>query len=275
MASKNKARKSRRKAWDELTERGKLRRISKSPYYSQYMAERRRIQRQTRQAISEGYIPTTEMLPPVPKKLDAGSVRRLKKVTPKYIRDRSDLIQLTGEESGTVIKTAKVKPRATKAKAIQQAQEELQKKQEKEEKDEQWREQRQRQDEANKRRLKQDQQYARQFDVGAITERKVRGVLDDHRRDFPNTVADLERMIESAEGDEGYDELWSRLSEHEDLVDTLEEIFYKAGDHISVTAFNHFREIVLNRVMSAEEMRDAQDMYEQDQMNSFDIDEEP
>lgn len=253
----------------------------------EYRKERNRIQRQMNRMHKRGYYGMEDMLPAIPKKITKASVRRLKRITTKDLYDKADFIDLTtGEviatgEQGRAIErkraTEKAQETRRKRREVQAWQKEIQEagERDRQAREEQWREQRQRQDEQNKRRLQQDQQYARQFDTGAITERKVRGVLDDHRRDFPNTVADLERLIESAEGDEGYDELWSRLSEHDDLVDTLEEIFYKAGDHISVTAFNHFREIVLNRVMSAEEMRDAQDMYEQDQNNSFDIDEEP
>lgn len=252
----------------------------------EYRKERNRIQRQINRMHRRGYYGMEDMLPAKPKKVTKASVRRLKRITTKDLYDKADFIDLTtGEvlgngEQGRVIErkraTAKAQETRRKRRESEAWKREVDEagKHDREQREQEWKQRRQRQDEENKRRLQQDQQYAKQFDTGAITERKVRDVLDEHRRDFPNTVADLERILDSAEGDEGHDELWARLSEHDDLVDTIEEIFYKAGDHISVSAFNHFREIVLNRVMSAEEMRDAEDKYEQDQNNSFDIDEE-
>lgn len=256
----------------------------------EYRKERNRIQRQINRMHRRGYYGMEDMLPAKPKKVTKASVRRLKRITTKDLYDKADFIDLTtGEVLGTGEQGRAIerKRSAVKAQETRRARKRAQEQQsyagqvqqamerDRRVREEQWQEQRRRKDEDNKRRLQQDQQYADQFASGVLTEEAVRAVLDNMRKDFPNTVADIERLIETAEGDEGHDRFWARMSEHPELLDSLEEVFYKSGDHISVTAFNNFKQIVTGHAMSAEEMRDSQDRYEQDQMNSFDIDEEP
>ena len=64
----------------------------------EYMKERKRI----RQAISSqkksGYIVPENLLPDIPKRITKASINRLKKITPKTIRSKSELIDFTTGE---------------------------------------------------------------------------------------------------------------------------------------------------------------------------------
>lgn len=270
MASKKKARKSRQKAWNELTDRGKLRQLSKSPYYSQYMTERRRIQRQTRKAEAEGYVPTTEMLPEIPKKLTAGSVKRMQKVTPKYIRDRSDLMQLTGEEAGTVIKEAKVKPKPTKRRAVQQAQEETRKRREEEE----FQRERRQRDKEERERLERDAEARRKFDEGNMIAEQIESLISDIEDTFSRDLSKYAREAwdKAKAGDRRA--LYNRLAEHPEVIDSLKDSYYqnRSGDHFSPVAFNNFLSIIQGETLSAEQMQDVQTAYERRQAYDDDID---
>lgn len=73
------------------------RKKSTSKVQQQYRKERKRIQRQMNRMLARGYI-LPEVLPPVPKKITAGSIRRLKKITTKKLYDMADFQDLTTGE---------------------------------------------------------------------------------------------------------------------------------------------------------------------------------
>lgn len=64
----------------------------------EYMKERRRIQQAISQQKKSGYIVPENLLPTIPKRITKASINRLKKITPKTIRSKSELIDFrTGE----------------------------------------------------------------------------------------------------------------------------------------------------------------------------------
>lgn len=76
----------------------------------EYMKERKRIQKAISQQKKSGYIIPENLLPDIPKRITKASINRLKKITPKMIRSKSDLIDFTtGEiitkESSSYIKS--------------------------------------------------------------------------------------------------------------------------------------------------------------------------
>lgn len=262
-----------------------------------YNKERGRIQRQISRMRKRGYMGMEDMLPPIPKKITKASVRRLKKITTKDLYDKADFVDLTtGEVLGTgqqgraierkqaSQRAAQTRKRRARQRLQQQEQPEEQQdfsaevqraiEHERQKAEEEWQRRKARED-AEKRRQMQEQEYARQFGSGVLMEQKVRAILDAHRQEWPRTVADIESDIANAEGDEGHDEFWERLADNPEFTEDLEEVFYKAGDRIDPAAFNKVRTAIRNRPMSAQEARSAQDLYESDQYDAFDIDEEP
>lgn len=267
-----------------------------SPVVQQYNRERGRIQRQINRMRQRGYMGMEDMLPPKPKKITAGSVRRLKKITTKDLYDKADFVDLTtGEVIATGTEARAEERRASARKAAQtrarKRRQRVQSQQEeqptyadevqqaiennREEMENRWRQQREQADAENRRRMEEEQEYARQFASGEIMRDHVMSVLDSMRQEWPSTVSSIEELIDNAEGDEGYDRFWDRMAEQPEFLDSLEQVFYKSGDHISPTAFNNVRRVILNRAMSAQESREAQDTFERDQYSAFDIDEEP
>lgn len=63
-----------------------------------YMKERKRIQQAISREKKSGYIVPESLLPDIPKRITKASINRLKKITPKTIRSKSELIDFTTGE---------------------------------------------------------------------------------------------------------------------------------------------------------------------------------
>lgn len=64
----------------------------------EYMKERKRIRQAISQQKKSGYIVPENLLPDIPKRITKASINRLKKITPKMIRSKSELIDFTTGE---------------------------------------------------------------------------------------------------------------------------------------------------------------------------------
>lgn len=64
----------------------------------EYMKERRRIQQAISREKKSGYIVPESLLPDIPKRITKASINRLKKITPKTIRSKSELLDFTTGE---------------------------------------------------------------------------------------------------------------------------------------------------------------------------------
>ena len=64
----------------------------------EYMKERKRIQQAISRQKKSGYIVPENLLPDIPKRITKASINRLKKITPKTIRSKSELIDFTTGE---------------------------------------------------------------------------------------------------------------------------------------------------------------------------------
>ena len=64
----------------------------------EYMKERKRIRQAISQQKKSGYIVPENLLPDIPKRITKASINRLKKITPKMIRSKSQLVDFTTGE---------------------------------------------------------------------------------------------------------------------------------------------------------------------------------
>lgn len=265
-----KAQKRKEKPWEQLTERGKLRRLRKSPYYQEYMQERKRIQRLTRKLERKGYQPVQDTLPPVPKKLTVGSVRVLQKRTEKYIKDRSDFIALTDtdeHQQGEVIKEAKVKKRRTKREAVRQAEEHLQ--QQKEQQD--FERKRRKLDKAQRERLERESEYQEQLRSAKLAEQRLYDFLDSMESDNRSKVAYLRQLA-----DEHREGLGNRIIENPDIFSAIEQVIESdgKGSGAGSAAWSRVVQVITGTSLSAEQAKQVSDKYEKDLAYNFDPDEQ-
>lgn len=81
------------------------RKTKKSEIRQSYMKERKRIQNILSRLKKEGYVPTRDILPPIPKKVTEGSIRRLQKITPSKVRQNSVYLN---RETGEIIDSSNI-----------------------------------------------------------------------------------------------------------------------------------------------------------------------
>lgn len=68
----------------------------------EYRKERKRVRDLIRRMKKRGYIDLDDVLPPIPKKITEGSVRRLKEITPKKLQEKAQYVASGGQVvSGT------------------------------------------------------------------------------------------------------------------------------------------------------------------------------
>ena len=254
----------------------------KSTIKAAYIKERKRIQRQTNRMKKRGYEFSTDPLPPIPKRITAASVRRLKQITTKKLYEAAQYVDKTWGEilPGRKGRARERKKTAEKISATlkQKAKwkkdlEDLIKKHRTESEDEYQaqKKRRQKQEEEDKRRLTTDESFQSSFEPWRIAKINVENRFSEVELDFPRTTAKLKAAFSAAEQREGVKEFWTRISEVPDFMTTFDDIFYKAGDHISPLAFNRVMAIINNRASTAQEAKDMQDTFETDAA-SFDFD---
>lgn len=248
-----------------------------NPYRQSFQRERNRIRRQIKRMLERGYTISID-LPKVPKKITAGSVRKLKRITTEKLYktgyysyyENGELKMVSGlqgrkMERQRAAKSASITRARRKAERIS-AQKVAQRKAE--EFAERWE-----RDRENIDRLFADENYALQFTKLQITKRKFEDVLSDKALSWPKTVDKIRNELQQAIETEGEDTVYQRLADNPTVLDSLEETFYKEGDHINPKAFNSLTETIKGKALSAEEQRESQERFENDLANHFDPDE--
>lgn len=289
---------AKKKQWESLTETGKLRRLSKSKYYSDYKKERDRIKRQMNRMEQRGYVvPEQDILPPIPKKLTQGSINRLRKITTKKMYDASDFVELT--ETGDIkrIVPGRVGREIERSKSARKG---VQTKQKRDREQpvsgidtgvtapagsykstvddwaksqiDKWKKEQKLQDAVNVQRMLQDPEYADQFRASEQLRRKVTDLMDSIRATYPRVTTELQMAIEEATRREGYNSLWERLSDTPEFLDAVEDYKYKESDQVSPAAFNQMLSKIQNRPLSGEQARNLEEAHEQDTQRYSDID---
>lgn len=215
-----------------------------------YFKERARIQSQQRSMLRRGYIISADALPPIPKKITAGSVRRLKKITSKKLYDSADFMDLTSGD----ITSGRRGREIERERAAQKGAETRQEKQ--------WEQERRRQDEEDKHRIQFDKDYAHQFDKGNMMKRRVYDAINERASANPAMADRLKSLLEEGEDEQG-EELWNRLADNPDVIDTIEGVFYESS-YQSILAYNSLQVIIFNRALTVEETKESNDIYESD-----------
>lgn len=242
-------------------------RKAQSPTQRQYYQQRRRIQNLASRARKRGYIVPEEYLPAIPKKITQASVRRLKNITPKSFYDKIDFLdQTTGEvmsgRAGRRQEREESARKAVETRIKRKAEEDERRRQEYFERE------RRKQDAIDRENMTRPE-YSKQFDKGLLMKQKVEETLDNLRASFGISVAELTDLIRFQESEEQY--FWYRLADNPEILDEMENIFYESEGvvHISVSAFTKVKSIIMQRPLSAQELRDTEDSYELDQAQGY------
>lgn len=87
---------------------------------NEYRKERKRVRDLIRRMKKRGFIDLDDVLPPIPKKITAGSVRRLQEITPRKLQEKARYVKPGGEiVSGRAGRLYEIKQASKKAAATQ------------------------------------------------------------------------------------------------------------------------------------------------------------
>ena len=257
-----------------------------SPIAQQYRKERKRIQNQMRRMEKRGYIFEKNPLPSIPKKITAGSVRRLEQLTTKKLYEKAIFVDrqygdvLSGQQGRARERRESAKKASKTLKQKNETKKYMAKliRDNRKESDERYKrrkEERKKRDEESKRRIRQEREFYDRFSRGHEARNSVLELLDEKENGWPNIVVSLKNAIREGESREGKDAFWERIADYPELFDDMEEIFYFEGDHIRPGAFNRVLSLFNNSPLSGAEAREMQDRYEADvSYNYVDPDEE-
>lgn len=260
-----------------------------SPVVQQYNRERSRIQRQINRMHQRGYMGMEDMLPPKPKKITAGSVRRLKKITTKDLYDKADFVDLTtGEviatgQQGRAIERKQSAQRAAQTRARKKREREFQKslddygqevqediKREREQKDAEWQRRREQRDAEERERIERDREYQRQFQSEQLAVQRLYDFLDRLEADNRDKVAYLKQLA-----NEHPVALGQRIIDNPDIFGAIEQFIDSdgKGTGAGAAAWTRVVQVITGSALSAEQMQQVSENYDRDLAYSFDPDE--
>lgn len=204
----------------------------KSQLLKEYNKERNRIKRFIRNAEKRGYVFEPNLLPPRPKTITSGSVRRLSKIRPAQLYNKAYAISaVTGQPI-----TVEQRKREIRQEASRKA----------------WETKRRKKDLEEYNRIKTDREWQQMFHVSKLVWNKVQsmianvGVQQSHSADLLNNLLNSE--IEKY----GVDSvMYSIAQASEDFLATCEVIIkYHPNSDVSRTAVQHLYTLISGNLPS-------------------------
>ena len=167
-----------------------------SKYLQEYNKEVRRLKQAIKRAEKQGYIVPESIIPQRPKTITQGSVRRLSKITPEKIRQKSDFQAL-----GAV--TDKSKDKEQRKKIDKKAKESLKK-------------------------LQENEEFRKEFSIGEILYRKILDLCDKYSIDNPKGVQLIRGIFQDEISTYGKDTVMLALSNiaDEEILSVVEYSFH-------------------------------------------------
>lgn len=198
----------------------------KSQLLKEYNKERNRIKRFIRNAEKRGYVFEPNLIPPKPKTITSGSIRRLSKIRPAQLYNKAYAISaVTGQPI-----TVKQRKREIREEATRKA----------------WETRRRKKDEADYNRIKSNKEWQQMFHASKLVWDKVQtmianvGVQQSESADLLNNL--LNSQIEKYGAD---NVLYSIAQASEDFVSTCEVIIkYHPSSAVSRTAVEHLYTLI-------------------------------
>lgn len=204
----------------------------KSQLLKEYNKERNRIKRFIRNAEKRGYVFEPNLIPPKPKTITSGSVRRLSKIRPTQLYNKAYAISaVTGQPITTEQKKREIRQEASR-KA--------------------WETRKRKKDQEDYNRIKTDREWQQMFHVSKLVWDKVQsmianvGVQQSHSADLLNNV--LNSQIEKYGADIV---LYSISQASEDFLSTCEVIIkYHPSSAVSRMAVQHLYTLISGNLPS-------------------------
>lgn len=198
----------------------------KSQLLKEYKKERNRIKRFIRNAEKRGYVFEPNLLPPVPKTITSGSVRRLSKIRPAQLYNKAYAISaVTGQPI-----TVEQRKREIREEASRKA----------------WETRRRKKDQEEYNRIQSDRGWQQMFHASKLVWDKVQGMIANVGVQQSQSADMLNNLLNSEIEKYGVDSvMYSIAQASEDFVATCEVIIkYHPSSAVSRTAVQHLYTLI-------------------------------
>lgn len=204
----------------------------KSQLLKEYNKERNRIRRFIRNAEKRGYVFEPNLIPPKPKTITSGSVRRLSKIRPTQLYNKAYAISAVTGQPITVAQ----RKREIREEASRKA----------------WETRRRKKDREDYGRVKTDRQWQEMFHSSRLVWNKVQSMIANVGVQQSNSADLLSNLLNSQIEQYGADiVLYSIAQSSEDFLATCEVIIkYHPSSAVSRTAVQHLHTLISGNLPS-------------------------
>lgn len=210
----------------------------KSQLLKEYNKERNRIKRFIRYAEKRGYVFEPNLIPPRPKTITSGSIRRLSKIRPAQLYNKAYAISaVTGQPI-----TVEQRKREIREEANRKA----------------WETRRRKTDQANYNRIKSNREWQQMFNASKLVWDKVQSMISNVGVQQSQSADLLNNLLNSQIQQYGSDVvLYSIAQASEDFLSTCEVIIkYHPSSAVSRTAVQHLYILISGNLPSDAEQEE-------------------
>lgn len=204
----------------------------KSQLLKEYNKERNRIKRFIRNAEKRGYVFEPNLIPPKPKTITSGSVRRLSKIRPAQLYNKAYAISaVTGQPI-----TVEQRKREIKSEASRKA----------------WETRRRKKDQEDYKRIKTNREWKHMFHASRLVWDKIQSLIANVGVEQSQSADLLNKLLNSEIKKYGADTvLYSIAQVSEDFLATCEVIIrYHPSSAVSRTAVQHIYTLISGNLPS-------------------------
>lgn len=198
----------------------------KSQLLKEYKKERNRIKRFIRNAEKRGYVFEPNLIPPIPKTITSGSIRRLSKIRPAQLYKKAyGISEVTGQPI-----TVEQKKREIRTKAARKA----------------WETRRRKKDQADYNRIKSNREWQQMFHAAKLVWDKVQSMIANVGVQQSQSADLLSNLLNSQIEKYGADNvLYSIAQASEDFLSTCEVIIkYHPSSAVSRSGVQHLYTLI-------------------------------
>lgn len=207
----------------------------KSQLLKEYNKERKRIKRFIRYAEKRGYVFEPNLIPPKPKTITSGSIRRLSKIRPAQLYKKAYAISAVTGQPITVAQRKREIREAAARKA--------------------WESRRRKKDQEDYNRIKSNREWQQMFHVSKIVWDKVQSMIANVGVQQSESADLLNNLLNSEIEKYGVDSvMYSIAQANEDFLSTCEVIIkYHPSSAVSRTAVQHLYTLISGSLPSEAE----------------------
>lgn len=219
----------------------------KSQLLKEYNKERNRIKRFIRNAEKRGYVFEPNLIPPKPKTITSGSIRRLSKIRPEQLYKKAYAISaVTGQPI-----TVEQRKREIRQEATRKA----------------WESRRRKKDEADYNRIKSNREWQQMFHASKLVWDKVQAMITNVGVEQSESADLLNKVLNSEIEKYGADTVMYSIAQvSEDFLSTCEVIIrYHPSSAVSRTAVQHIYTLISGNIPSDTEQSEIDEALASDE----------